>query len=251
VGIALGDKLEADLWNQYIKNPDTRNKDKIIMKYLPLVKFVVGRMAVPAPRGLDYDDLVSFGIFGLLDAIKKFDLSKGFSFSTFAAPRIRGAVLDELRKFDWISRPGREKLQQFNKATEKVLQDKGHVDDEAVMQEMDVSEKAYKEILMLASHSYILSLDEVVALEDGDADIESVIADDREGIVATLEQQDEIDRIKAALSRLPEREMQVVSFYYYEGLTFKEIGRTLGLTVPRICQIHGKAIATLRRMLNK
>ena len=242
---------DAELWREYAVAPTAERKERIVKRYLPLIKYVVGRMAVSAPPGLDYEDLLSFGVFGLLDAVDRFDLSKGFSFQTFAVPRIRGAVLDELRKYDWISRTGREKLQKFNKAIEKVLQNRGSLHDEWVMKEMGVDEKVYKETLELASRSYIVSLDEVIALEDGDVNLEAVLADDEEGIVAALESQDDVDRIKAALSKLPDKEIQVISFYYYEGLTLKEIGRILGVTESRVSQIHGHAIATLRALIEK
>ena len=166
-------------------------------------------------------------------------------------PRIRGAVLDELRKYDWISRTGREKLQKFNRAIEKVLQSKGSLHDKWVMQEMGVDEKVYRETLELASRSYIVSLDEVIALEDGDVNLEGILSDNDEGIVSALESQDDVNRIKAALSQLPEKEMQVLSFYYYEGLTLKEIGRILGVTESRVSQIHGKAIAALRALIRE
>ena len=248
MGLEISD---AELWSAYAAAPTDEHKERIVKRYLPLIKYVVGRMAVSAPPGLDYEDLLSFGVFGLLDAVDRFDLSKGFSFQTFAVPRIRGAVLDELRKYDWISRTGREKLQKFNRAIEKILQSKGGLHDEWVMQEMGVDEKVYKETLELASRSYIVSLDEVIALDDGDVKLEGVLSDDSEGIVAALENQDEMNRIKAALSQLPEREMQVISFYYYEGLTLKEIGQILGVTESRVSQIHGKAIAALRALIKE
>jgi RNA polymerase sigma factor for flagellar operon FliA len=248
LGLEISD---AELWCEYAKNPTAEHKERIVKRYLPLIKYVVGRMAVSAPPGLDYEDLLSFGVFGLLDAVDRFDLSKGYSFQTFAVPRIRGAVLDELRKYDWISRTGREKLQKFNRAIEKVLQSKGSLHDKWVMQEMGVDEKVYKETLELASRSYIVSLDEVIALEDGDVNLEGILSDDNEGIVSVLENQDDVDRIRAALSQLPEKETQVLSFYYYEGLTLKEIGRILGVTESRVSQIHGKAIATLRALIQE
>jgi RNA polymerase sigma factor for flagellar operon FliA len=240
---------EADLWREYEENPTEERKERIVKRYLPLIKYVVGRMAVSAPPGLDYEDLLSFGVFGLLDAINRFDPSKGFSFQTFAVPRIRGAVLDELRKYDWISRTGREKLQKLNRAIEKVLREKGGLRDEWVMREMGVDEKIYKETLELASRSFIVSLDEVIALEDGDVSFEGILADDNEGVVSALESQDDARRVMDALARLPERETQVISFYYYEGLTLKEIGRILGVTESRVSQIHGKAIAGLKALL--
>ena len=245
------DMPDAELWREYGEDPASEHKERIVKRYLPLIKYVVGRMAVSAPSGLDYEDLLSFGVFGLLDAIERFDVSKGFSFQTFAVPRIRGAVLDELRKYDWISRTGREKLQKLNRAIEKVLQDKGRLQDGWLMQEMDVDEKVYKETLELASRSYIVSLDEVISLEDGDVNLQGVLADDEEGIVSLLENQDDLNRIEEALKQLPEREMQVISFYYYEGLTLKEIGHILGVTESRVSQIHGKAIAALRLLVAK
>jgi RNA polymerase sigma factor for flagellar operon FliA len=206
-------------------------------------------MAVSPPSGLDYDDLLSFGVFGLLDAIDRFDVSKGFSFQTFAVPRIRGAVLDELRKYDWISRTGREKLQRLGKAMETVLQDRGALSDQALMDVMGMDEKEYKETLELSSRSYIVSLDEVLSLEDGDVTREGIIPDEGESAADLLEDEDETVRVAGALKKLPEREMQVISLYYYEGLTLKEIGKVLGVTESRVSQIHGKALASLRGIL--
>lgn len=206
-------------------------------------------MAVSPPSGLDYDDLLSFGVFGLLDAIDRFDISKGFSFQTFAVPRIRGAILDELRKYDWISRTGREKLQRLGKAMEVVLQEKGALSDQVLMEVMGMSEKEYKETLELSSRSYIVSLDEVLSLADGDVSREGVISDEQDDAAGLLEDEDETVRVAGALKQLPEREMQVISLYYYEGLTLKEIGKVLGVTESRISQIHGKALAALRSIL--
>lgn len=236
-------------WREYAENPTAELKEKIVKRYLPLIKYVVGRMAVSAPSGLDYEDMLSFGVFGLLDAIDRFDISKGFSFQTFAVPRIRGAVLDELRKYDWISRTGREKLQKLNGAIEKVLREKGKLRDEWVMQEMGVNDKTYRESLELASRSYIVSLDEVIALEDGDVSLDGLVADESEGVDLALEIQDDTKSIVDALTRLPERELQVISFYYYEGLTLKEIGHILGVGESRVSQIHGMALTTLRTLI--
>jgi RNA polymerase sigma factor for flagellar operon FliA len=246
----LGSEIpDVELWREYGRNPAAEHKERIVKRYLPLIRYVVGRMAVSAPPGLDYEDLLSFGVFGLLDAIDRFDPARGFSFQTFAVPRIRGAVLDELRKYDWISRTGREKIQKLNRAMEQVLQDKGRLTDEWLMKAMGVDEKAYRETLEFSSRSYIVSLDEVISLEDGDVNFDGLLTDETEGIVSVLENQDDISHITSALKQLPEREMQVLSFYYYEGLTLKEIGRILGVTESRVSQIHGKAIVALRTLL--
>ncbi len=240
---------DAALWEEYIATPDEKNRERVVKRYLPLVKYVAARMAVSPPSGLDYEDLLSFGVFGLLDAINRFDISKGFSFQTFAVPRIRGAILDELRKYDWISRTGREKLQRLGRAMESVLQEKGVLSDEAVMEAMGASEKEYRETLELSSRSYIVSLDEVLSLEEGEVTRDAIIPDEKASAIDLLEEGDEAAKVTAALKSLPEREVQVVSLYYYEGLTLKEIGRILGVTESRVSQIHGKALASLRAFL--
>ena len=241
---------DARLWEEYSAGRDEKTREKIVKRYLPLVKYVTARMAVSPPSGLDYDDLLSFGVFGLLDAIDRFDMSRGFSFQTFAVPRIRGAILDELRKYDWISRTGREKLQRLGKAMEKVLQEKGGMSDEALMNILDMDEKEYRETLELSSRSYIVSLDEVLTLDDGDVSRGGLIPDEGEEAPDLLEDGEEAARVAGALEKLPERERQIISLYYYERLTLKEIGRVLGVTESRISQIHGKALATLRGILS-
>ncbi|MBQ9566384.1 MAG: FliA/WhiG family RNA polymerase sigma factor [Synergistaceae bacterium] len=240
---------DARLWEDYAASPTEANRERIVKRYLPLIKYVVGRMAVSPPPGLDYEDLLSFGVFGLLDAIERFDLSKGFSFQTFAVPRIRGAVLDELRKCDWFSRTGREKVQRLNRAMEKVLRDRGHLEDEWVMQEMGISDKEYYEAQELASRSYIASLDEMTPLEDGDVSLEATLADEREGAPERLDYESDMELLANAMKGLSEREQQVLSFYYYEGLSLKEIGQTLGVTESRVSQIHGRALSALRATL--
>lgn len=243
------DASDAALWEEYADSPTAACRERLVTRYLPLIKYVVGRMTISPPQGLDYEDLWSFGVFGLLDAIERFDPSKGFSFRTFAVPRIRGAVLDELRKCDWVSRTGREKLQRLNRAVEKVLRDRGRLRDDWVMQEMGVDERTYHEVLELSSRSYIASLDEVMALEDGDVSLEGILSDGREGAVEMLDREDELAQVVDAMRQLPEREAQVLSLYYYEGLALKEIGRILGVTESRVSQIHGSALNALRAIL--
>ncbi len=243
---------EKKLWEDFSANPRSGAvRDEIVIKYLPLIKYVVGRMAVTPPQGLDYEDLLSFGVFGLLDAIDKFDPSKGFVFQTYAIPRIRGAILDELRKCDWYSRSAREKVQKLNKTMEKILRDQGEIKDDLVMQEMGISEEEYYEIQDLAGRGYITSLDDTTPLEDGDVPIEATLADDREGISERLDEEAERQELAQALAELPERERTMLSLYYYEGLNLKEIGKVLGVTESRVSQIHGKALSMLRAIMKE
>ena len=238
---------EKRLWEEYSRTGHGR--DELIKRYLPLIKYVVGRMAVTPPSGLDYEDILSFGVFGLIDAVEKFDPSKGFVFQTYAIPRIRGAILDELRKCDWFSRTGREKVQKLNRAMEKILRDKGELRDDWVMQEMGVSEDEYYEVQELASRGYITSLDDTTPLDDGDVSVEATLADERETASDRLDYESEKQQLVEALNELPEREKQMLSLYYYEGLTLKEIGSVLGVSESRVSQIHGKGLSMLRTIL--
>ena len=241
--------IEKEIWDKFIKTGEGR--DDLIQRYLPLIKYVVGRMAINPPPGLDYEDILSFGVFGLMDAVDRFDPEKGFVFQTFAIPRIRGAILDELRKYDWYSRTGREKVQKLNRAMEKVLQDKGGLKDEWIIKEMGIDEAEYWEIQELASRGFIASLDEVMQLDDGDVSIEATLADDRVTAEQRLEDESEREILAQSLSELPERERNMLSLYYFEGLTLKEIGEVLGVSESRISQIHGKGLSMLRTILKE
>ena len=238
---------ERLLWEEFARTG--RRRDELITRYLPLIKYVVGRMAVTPPSGLDYEDVLSFGVFGLLDAVDKFDPSKGFVFQTYAIPRIRGAILDELRKCDWFSRTGREKVQKYNRAMEKVLRDKGEMRDELIMQEMGINADEYYEVQELASRGYITSLDDTTTLDDGEVSVEATLADDRESAADRLDDESDKQQLAEALKELPEREQQMLSLYYYEGLTLKEIGAVMGGTESRVSQIHGKGLSMLRAIL--
>lgn len=240
---------EKTLWQKY--SSTGQGRDELIMRYLPLIKYVVGRMAVTPPQGLDYEDILSFGVFGLMDAVEKFDPTKGYVFQTYAIPRIRGAILDELRKCDWFSRTGREKVQKFNRATEKILLEKGEMDDTLIMKEMGVSEDEYYEIQDLASRGYITSLDDSTPLDDGEVPVEATLADDRETASDRLDNESEKQQLAEALAELPERERQMLSLYYYDGLTLKEIGAVMGVSESRVSQIHGKGLSMLRAILRR
>ena len=242
---------EQELWNDYLKTRSSVARDTLILRYLPLIKYVVSRMSVTPPQGLSFEDITSFVVFGLIDAVEKFDPSKGYVFQTYAIPRIRGAILDELRKCDWFSRTGREKVQKYNRAMEKVLQEKGELTDKLLMTEMGVDEDEYYELQDLASRGFITSLDDTTPLDDGEVSIEATLADDRPTAAERLDEESEKEQLAEALSELPERERQMISLYYYEGLTLKEIGAVMGVSESRVSQIHGKGLSMLRAILRK
>ena len=242
---------EKLLWEEFSRTHSQKSREALVLKYLPLIKYVISRMSVTPPVGLDYEDIMSFGVFGLLDAVDKFDTSKGYVFQTYAIPRIRGAILDELRKCDWFSRSGREKVQRLNKAVERVLRDTGEIDDEKIMSELGFTEEEYYEVQDLASRGYVTSLDDTTSLDDGEVSIEATLADDRPGASEYLDEESEKQELAEALSELPEREKQMLSLYYYEGLTLKEIGQVIGVSESRVSQIHGKALTMLRAILRE
>ncbi len=234
------------LWEDYeiTRNPEIR--EKIIKRYLPLVRYVVGRMVVSPPPGLDYEDLLSFGVIGLLHAVEKFEPARGFVFQTYAVPRIRGAILDELRKYDWISRTGREKLQKLEHAMEHLLQQHGHVEDDKLREELDMDEASYRELLEISERSFVVSLDETFSYGEGEVDRGDLLADTASLQDEVMERREEYEWLYQALQELSEREQLVLSLYYAEGLTLKEIGAVLGVTESRVSQIHGKALMILR-----
>jgi RNA polymerase sigma factor for flagellar operon FliA len=228
-----------------MRSREPRLKDEIVKRFLPLVRYVALRMSVKFQVGIDFEDILSFGVFGLLDAVERFEPGRGFVFQTFAVPRIRGAILDELRRYDWISRSGREKLQKFERTLEDIAKTKGSTDDKSLMSAMGMDEQSYKDLLEIASRSYVVSLDDVLALDDWDMQREDVV-DDRIGALDMIEQSEEVGLVVEALKKLPERERTLLSLYYYEGLTLKEISPVLGVTESRVSQLHGRALSLLR-----
>jgi RNA polymerase sigma factor for flagellar operon FliA len=237
------------LWEEYMRTREPSVKDEIVKRFLPLVRYVASRMSVKFQGGLDFEDILSFGVLGLLDAVDRFEPERGFCFQTFAVPRIRGAILDELRRFDWISRSGREKLQKFERTLEDIAKTNGNTDDKSLMSAMGMDEQSYKDLLEIASRSYIVSLDDVLAIEDGDMQREDTIEDEQPSALDLMEQDEETESVVGALKKLPERERTLLSLYYYEGLTLKEIGLVLGVTESRVSQLHGRALSLLRAEL--
>ena len=239
------------LWYHYGRDSGPANKDAIVRRYLPLVKYVVARMTVVPPVGLDFEDILSFGVIGLLGAIDRFEPERGFSFQTYAVPRIRGSILDELRKNDWLSRTGREKVQRLDRAIEKLTVRGEALKDENLKKELGVDEPLYREMLELASRNYVASLDEILTLEEGEVSRGNVLVDQEDSPHKKIESQEEIDRVLGELDKLSARERLVISLYYLEEMTLKEVGLVLGVSESRVSQIHGKAMSTLRSVLLK
>lgn len=242
------------LWHEFKLTGAARLRERLILHYSPLVKYVAGRVGVGLPHNVDQADFVSYGIFGLIDAIEKYDPEREIKFETYAISRIRGAIIDELRALDWIPRSVRQKARAVEQAY-TCLEGKLHrtPSEAEVAKEMGITQDELRSIFSQLSLVNVAALDEMlhVSPETGDTlslvdTLEDTSADDP----VTVAEAREMRRLLAnAIDTLPEREKTVVTLYYYEGLTLAEIGQVLGVTESRTCQIHTKAVLQLRSKL--
>ena len=248
---AEADTAVAALWRQYKESPTESLRERLILHYSPLVKYVAGRVGVGLPPNIEQADLVSYGIFGLIDAIDKFDLDRAIKFETYAISRIRGAIIDELRSIDWIPRSVRSKARDVEKAyaTLEAKLRRSPTEPE-VAEELGISLKDLRAIFSQVSYVNVVALDELIGAgqERGDSvSLVDTLEDPRaEDPVATFESDETKYILAKSINLLPEREKIVVTLYYYEGLTLAEIGQVLGVTESRICQMHTKAVMQLR-----
>jgi RNA polymerase sigma factor for flagellar operon FliA len=240
----------AELWVIYREEPTRDRRDRLILHYSPLVKYVAGRVAVGLPHNVEQSDLVSYGIFGLIDAIEKFDTSRGFKFETYAISRIKGAILDELRSIDWVPRSVRAKGRAVERAFSKLEGKLRRSPTEAELAaELDYSETQLQQVLGQLSLTGIAALDEMLG-DRGDATtLADTIPDKGDGPGALLEMSEMRGQLSEAIERMPEREKIVLSLYYFENLTLAQIGEVLGVTESRVSQIHTKAVLQLRSRL--
>ncbi len=248
-------RQEAELnncWHRYKQSGDPQAKETLIMAYAPLVKYVVGRLAMGLPAYVDADDLYSYGIFGLLDALERFEVERGIRFETYALTRIRGAIWDGVRTADWVPRSVRQKARELERAILTLEQRLGRAASDAeVSGALGLSDEEYSALLTEVSGAAILSLDETLR-HDGESHIrlgETLIDPSTPSPDAEIISADEHQELADAILHLPERERLVLTLYYYEGLTLKEIGVVLDVSESRVCQLHTKAIARLRTRL--
>jgi len=242
------------LWLQYTKTKDKAIRDRLILTYAPLVKYVAGRVGSGLPVHVDEEDLVSYGLLGLMGAIDRFDPSRDIKFETFAIARIKGAIIDELRSLDWVPRSVRSRARDIERAMadlERVLH-RAPTDAE-LAEKLGLKEEELDDALTDISRSSIAALDELWTISGSSGDqvslidtIEDTTGPDPQGALAQTELR---DALGDAIARLPEREKLVVTLYYYEELTLREIGDVLGVTESRVSQLHTKAILRLKARL--
>jgi len=247
-------EVNLQRWEAYGATRSEELREEIILQYAPLVKYVMGRLAISLPAVLDYEDILSFGTIGLIEAVERFDYEKGVKFETYAISRIRGAIIDALRSLDRLPRSVRQKAKDADKALVDLAEGLGRdPTDEEVAEAMGLTVQAYRKHLIDASWVTV-SLDTMGTSNDGDEDGDSVlgIADpDEEDFSVGLEQQELVGELAGAIRELPEREQLILSLYYKEELTMREVSKVLSISESRVCQLHARALTRLRGSISR
>jgi RNA polymerase sigma factor FliA len=252
-------KVSADpdvvaLWERYKSDADPAARERLILQYSPLVKYVAGRVSVGLPATIEHADLVSYGMFGLIDAIEKFDLDKGVKFETYAIARIKGAIIDELRSIDWIPRSVRAKARDVEKALAALeLRLRRTPTEQELADELGVQVKDLRQMLTQVSLVSVVALDESFSGEDNERQalvdtLQDPKAPDPESSYEDVEMR---QLLAQSINRMSEREKTVLVLYYFEGMTLAQIGQVLGVTESRVCQMHTKAVLGLRAKMSE
>ncbi len=245
-----------DLWRRYKEDGDQSARERLVVAYSPMVKFVAGRLGAGLPSHVEDADLISYGLMGLIGSIERFEPERGIKFETFAMTRIRGAIIDELRSLDWVPRSVRSRAREIEAAQAKLEHELQRVPTEAELAaKLGSSEEDLQTSLLEIANSSVYALDELWSVRDSSGDQVSLLdtiaddgAADPQEALATSEVK---DRLTEAIASLPEREQLVVALYYYENLTLREIGEVLGVTESRVSQLHTKAVMRLRSQLQQ
>ncbi|MDU1413214.1 MAG: FliA/WhiG family RNA polymerase sigma factor [Clostridium sp.] len=228
-------------------------REELIKKNIPLVKYIASKVIVGKSKYLEYEDLISYGMIGLMDAINKYDDTKGMKFSTYAAIRINGSIIDEIRKNSPISKRAIDKLNRYNKVVEE-LQSKllREPSDEEISQRMGVSMKELNDIQGYVNYISMMSLETILYGEDEDMSLLNSIEDTASpSPQKNLEEKEKLEYLRRALDNLKERDRMILNLYYYEGLTLKQVGEVLSVSESRVCQLHSRAILNLRKEIEK
>ncbi len=254
--VAANEAALRALWEKFKLTGDQTTRERLILHYSPLVKYVAGRVGVGLPPNIEQADLVSYGIFGLIDAIEKFDIDRAIKFETYAISRIRGAIIDELRAIDWIPRSVRYKAREVERAYAALEGELHRTPTEPeVAERLGMTLEELHAVFSQVSYVNVVALDELLTVggEKGDKlSLVDTLEDTKaEDPVQAFESEETKFMLSRAINQLPEREKIVVTLYYYEGLTLAEIGRVLGVTESRICQMHTKAVLQLRGKLSE
>ena len=244
------DQLDQ-LWNEYKFGGNEEAREKLITDFVPIVNTIARRLEIYASSSYGFEDLVSVGLMGLLDAIEKFQPGKGAIFKTYAWHRIRGAILDEIRALDWVPRSIRDKASQLEKAYQAVRQRTGRAAEESeVAEELGISQQQLQETLAEIGCTSILTIEDLMTDEENEEIVNDWLADPYAvDVQEQIELQENKEILAESIDQLPEKEKLVVSLYYNEEATMQEISLVLGITVGRVSQLHSSAIVRLRNAL--
>ncbi len=250
----LDEQTTQSLWGRYKRTGDRAARDRLILAYSPLVKYVAGRMLSGLPTHIEEADLISYGLLGLIDALDRFDPERKIKFETYAVTRIKGAIIDELRALDWVPRSVRTKARDIERACAVLeIRLQRAPTDEEIATELSISLDELHRALTQISTTTVAALDELWTVSGKDGDQFSLIdtLEDPSGADPhrTFGLNEMKERLAAGIDALPEREKTVVALYYYENLTLREIGEVLGVTESRVSQLHTKAILRLKGRL--
>ncbi|WP_024831352.1 FliA/WhiG family RNA polymerase sigma factor [Ruminiclostridium josui] len=237
------------LWKQYIETKDAAAKEKLIIQYAYLIKYVAGRLSIYFGSNVEFDDLVGYGAFGLIDAIEKYDLAKGVKFETYASLRIRGSIIDSIRDMDWVPRSLRQKNKELEKVYAEIENEKGHTaTDKEVAEKMGLGMDDFYKLLNDVNVSSMMSLDEFME-QNYERGLEIFSESTEDKPEASLEFNEMKQLLADSIDKLPEKEKAVITFYYFEELTLKEISAIMNVTESRISQLHTKALLRMKGKL--
>lgn len=238
-----------DIWQRYIKTSDPSLKEQLVLQHLGLVKYLAGRLAVNAPPAMTHEDLEGYGVIGLLDAIDKFDPGLGTKFKSYAYTRVRGSMLDEIRKQNWIPRSKWQKFHEMNTIREHMLQNGKSANENLLAMKMGLETARVRQLAAEYSTAFPVSLDDNAGYKNEGTLVE-LISDPRSPDPLDLvTERNEKESLEIAIKELPERDRLILALYYQEELTLKEIGSILEVTESRVCQLHARALQKLREKL--
>ena len=242
--------FDSSLWDEYAANPTPALREKLIIEYSPLVKIVAGKMSMYLGNNVEYDDLVSYGIFGLIDAIDKFDVHIDVKFETYASLRIKGAVLDQIRKMDWIPRTIRQRQRALDTATKEIWQRTGRQPtDEELAEELGMTEDEYYSFISALKITNLVSLNEFMEAGGNEPAMDTKKNSYFEQPEEKVSREELSAKLNDALGVLTDREKKVILLYYYEDLTLKEISEVMDVSESRVSQLHTKALKKMRKVL--
>jgi len=248
----LNETDERDLWIRFKDQGDDAARERLIVHYMRIVKYIAGRMAIHVPATVDMSDLVGWGILGLLDAMDKFDHRQEIKFTTYASIRVRGAIIDQIRSLDWAPRSLRSLARRIGATKDKLRQEKGaEPSPDEVAAELGITAEQVEDTISQVQTAQVLSLDDY-ELPDGESDTRKMDVMASQSVMSpedALRQQERQERLVQAILQLPDQMQKVLNLYYYEELTLKEIGAVLEVSESRICQIHSASMKQLRKVM--